>query len=248
MKAWTTFLGSAGGVLALLFGLGFGLPATAAAQVVASADTLRVEGRTVTLVLDADGRLLIDGRPARLDRQPLVLMFEADDRVVVFGPDRVLRRPLHPGPPPEVRIEGDLEEAMEELGMSLKALGDELEVELGPPLREALEEADLLRRHFETWDWDEQAGVVRMEQETHRLAREVRQAEGVERRRMERELREQLDALLDRKLELREERIERLREEAEEQREQLRERRARRDEIIERRLRELLGEDDLLDW
>lgn len=256
MKAGTVSLGSAGCVLAVIFGLGMGLSAPAAAQVVAPADTLRVQGRTVTLALDEDGRLLIDGRPARLDREPLVVMFDADDRVVVFGPDRVVRRRLHPGTPPRVFFEADkadtvrfhLEQELEGLDETLSEMGERLKIELGPPMRGALEEADFFRRYFEGRDWGEQAGVVRMEQEAHRLAREARQAEGAERRRLERELREQLDALLDRKLTLREERIEHLMEEAEEQREQLRERRARRDEIIERRLRELLGEDDVLDW
>ena len=90
----------------------------------------------------------------------------------------------------------------------------------------------------------ERAGeLMRMEQETHRLARQVRRAEGAERAELERELRERLAELLERQ-----ERVEALERTLDEERETLRERRRNRDEILERRLRDLLGEGDVLDW
>lgn len=95
---------------------------------------------------------------------------------------------------------------------------------------------------------EERAEIARMDAETHRLAREARRAEGAERQRLERELREELETIFERKLELRSKHIETLEDRLNEERETLEERRQSRNEIIERRLRDLLGEDDALDW
>ncbi len=90
--------------------------------------------------------------------------------------------------------------------------------------------------------------VREMEREASRLAREVRRAEGDEREQLEAELQEKLEAIFERKMELREKRVERLEESLEEARSRLEERRKAREEIIRRRLRDLLGEDDLYEW
>lgn len=90
--------------------------------------------------------------------------------------------------------------------------------------------------------------IMRQEAETQRLARAVRDAEGAERERLESELRDALDALFEAKMALREEQIEALEAELEARREQYEARRAEHEAIVDRRLRELLGEDDVLDW
>lgn len=90
--------------------------------------------------------------------------------------------------------------------------------------------------------------LMEQEAETQRLARRVREAEGAERERLEAELRTALDDLFEAKMALRAERIDELEAELTERREQYEARRAEQDAIVERRLRDLLGEDDVLDW
>lgn len=90
--------------------------------------------------------------------------------------------------------------------------------------------------------------IAELEMETRRLAREARRAEGEDRRRLEQELRTKLDELLTLRLETERERVQRLEEQAGEHRQRLERRLQSREEILERRFRELLGDDDLLDW
>ncbi len=92
------------------------------------------------------------------------------------------------------------------------------------------------------------AEVREMEREASRLAREARRADDDEREKLEAELQKKLEAIFERKMELREKRVEALEESLEEARARLEERRKAREEIIRRRLRELLGEDDLYEW
>ena len=97
--------------------------------------------------------------------------------------------------------------------------------------------------------------IAEGERESRRLARQVRRADGAERERLTQELRETLERTFDLKQQVRREQAEalgedaeRLREELAQVEEELRERAAARDEIIERRQQELLGEGDTLDW
>ncbi|WP_456427122.1 hypothetical protein [Rhodocaloribacter sp.] len=92
------------------------------------------------------------------------------------------------------------------------------------------------------------AEVREMEREASRLARKARRADDDEREKLEAELQEKLEAIFERKMELREKRVEKLKEALEEARARLEERRKAREEIIQRRLRDLLGEDDLYEW
>ena len=101
---------------------------------------------------------------------------------------------------------------------------------------------------LETGFFFEDAEVRRMEREVHTLAQRVRRAEAAERPALEQELQAKLDALFEQKMELRAERIERLEAELQQQRERYDARRRAQGEIVERRLRELLGEKDVLDW
>lgn len=97
--------------------------------------------------------------------------------------------------------------------------------------------------------------IAEGERQSRTLARQLRRADGVERDRLARELRETLERTFDLKQQARRERAEALREDADRLREELAEleaelseREATRDEIIERRQQELLGESHELDW
>ncbi|GEM_PF-4665007 len=90
--------------------------------------------------------------------------------------------------------------------------------------------------------------IAGLERESRQLAREARRAEGAERRQLEAQLRSKLEEIFTEKLEVRRKHIQRLEERLQEQRSQLQEREQKRNEIIDRRYRQLLGEDDALDW
>ena len=87
-----------------------------------------------------------------------------------------------------------------------------------------------------------------MEMESRRLAQRARRAEGEERTRLEAELEEKLREIFDRKQQLREEHIEHLREELDEALEKHNARTQDRQEIIDRRLNQLLGKSTRYDW
>lgn len=97
-------------------------------------------------------------------------------------------------------------------------------------------------------DAETRRGIADGERQSRDLARRLRDADGAERDRLERELRETLERTFELKQQARRERAERMREEAAEIERELDERQAARREIIERRERELRGERDALAW
>ena len=98
------------------------------------------------------------------------------------------------------------------------------------------------------WMGEDHREVMEMERAAHELARQARRAEGAERARLERELQDKLNQIFDKKQELRRERVTELEQQLREEQARLDERSRTRDEIVERRQRELLGEPDRLDW
>ena len=92
------------------------------------------------------------------------------------------------------------------------------------------------------------AEIARMEAESRRLAHEVLEAEGAERTRLENELREKLNEIFARKQALRAEHMDELREKLNALETEHSERAAAQREIVERRLKTLLGERDKYDW
>jgi hypothetical protein len=94
----------------------------------------------------------------------------------------------------------------------------------------------------------EREELMRMEMESQRLARRARRAEGDERAQLEQELQDQLNDIFDRKQVLREKRVEQLREALNKALDQQNDREQNRNEIVDRRLRELLGQHDRYDW
>lgn len=95
---------------------------------------------------------------------------------------------------------------------------------------------------------EERNELMRMEMESQRLARRARRAESDERAQLEQELQEQLNDIFDRKQALREKHVEQLREALNKALDQQNDREQGRNEIIDRRLRELLGQRDRYDW
>ena len=94
----------------------------------------------------------------------------------------------------------------------------------------------------------EHAEIARMDMESRRLAMKIREADAADRAELERELQSLLEDIFDRKLALRAERVEALREQLDEAESARQERQQNRQEIIERRMKELLGERDKYDW
>jgi hypothetical protein len=146
---------------------------------------------------------------------------------------------------------------------------EDFDLELDPDslreraLRFRLDADRLGGEHFLPWPGFGQSGVdpatrreiAEGERKSRMLARQLRRAEGADRDRLRQELRETLDCTFDLKQQARREQVEAMREDADRLRsdlaeleEELSERDAARDEIIERRQQELLGESDELDW
>ncbi len=101
---------------------------------------------------------------------------------------------------------------------------------------------------FRSADDETRLDIAEGDRASRDLARRLRTAEGAERDRLERELRETLERTFDLKQQARRERAERMQEEASELRRELSEREAARRDIIERRRQKLLGERDAMEW
>lgn len=209
-------------------------------------DTVRIEGSRIVIELDDDGRLVVDGRRLDGDGSYVFRVRRGDggDTVVLHGgeggglfavrPGRAIRS-FRSAPfdeeftfsldVPNVWVEGDFDRAF-------GPLRDELRIRR-LPFAERLKE---------------NAEVADLEHEARQLARDARRAEGAERQRLERELRTKLETIFDRKMTLRRERTEALERELQEERENLQARQSARQDMIERRMRELLGKDDALEW
>lgn len=207
-------------------------------------DTVKVNGQDVHITFE-DGRVVVNGKALENDGGTVVLEPDEAGGVVVFrsGPDRrwIERwadRRVHRSDVPGAmafRFNDDFDPLdMHELKPHVGFFDDDGMMgfwrgDMEGPLQEHTE-------------------IARMNAESRRLARRVREAEGEEREQLEHELDDLLDDIFDRKLALRSERMERLEAELAEQRQRYEERQAARDEIIQRRKRELLGEPDVLDW
>ncbi len=211
------------------------------------AEDVRVRAERVIIEVDDEGRVLVDGKRLSDRDETVVLRVEPGDgeieveavgprrRHMVFrgdarqGHDRVRFRRGADGPHPHME---DFDFEMPHIP-DVAPLLERFRFELGDPLRESMKE------HRE---------VAELERQSRDLARAARRAEGGERTRLEAELRTQLNEIFDKKVELREERIANLEEKVADEREKLQRRRAARAEMIESRLRMLMGEDDILDW
>lgn len=208
-------------------------------------DDFEIRAKRVTIEVDDDGNVLVDGKRVSEDDGAVVLRVEPENgevEVEAVGPRgrRIIVRDRRPGATDRIFFRGDhplMDDFDIELDMPhvkhLAPMMERFRTEFGDPLRESLEE------HWE---------VAELERESRETARKARRAEGTERAELESELRRQLDEIFDKKLELREARVGKLQEKLAEQRDKLDRRRAAREDMIERRLRTLMGEDDILDW
>ncbi len=213
-------------------------------------DSVRVEGRRVVIEMGDDGRVYVDGREVGEAGAGGVYAFrlepDADGDAIVLraGPPRGrfvvggLRTPraerflrVRPGEAPDhdFVFDFDLDRLPGEIDRALAPLREETDFLFAGRLRE-------------------QAEVAGLEREARDLARDARRAEGAERQRLEQELRDRLGEIFDRKMELRRERVDRLEQELHDTRSSYDTRAAARGDMIDRRLRELLGEDDALEW
>ena len=90
--------------------------------------------------------------------------------------------------------------------------------------------------------------IRKLERKSHELSRKIRRAEGGENAELNEELEALVNQIFDLKLEARQERIRKISADLDQLREQVQERNASRDQIIQRRLGQLRGERDTLDW
>jgi len=230
----------------------------------------RPDGTTERFTVDEDAKLRV-----RSKNGPLIIEDEDED-----GESRLRRFELRDGDGPSVRFHGlDDEDGPRGFAFRMRP-GDgpppfsvfdleDFDFELDPDslreraLRFRLDADQFGAEQFLPWPGFGQRGVdpatrreiAEGERQSRTLARQLRRAEGAERDRLTRELRETLERTFDLKQQARREQVEAMREDAERLRsdlaeleEELSERDAARDEIIERRQQDLLGERNELDW
>jgi hypothetical protein len=216
----------------------FVLTRPAAAQDETEADTIWVDGDKTIVIMGDEGRRMIIRSG---DEDGARVFFDNDDdgffRVAPggfgyrFGQPNVLEfeegRWQSGDAEDNVAVLGDYLENMS--GVWGGRLGDEIRFGFGASMKERSE-------------------IAQMEMESRRLAQRARRAEGEERARLETELEEQLQDIFDRKQAMREEQIDRLREELDKALDAHNERSGHQSEIIERRMRQLLGREDKYDW
>lgn len=214
-------------------------------------DGVSVQAQRVVIELDDDGHVIVDGRRLSDDEGPIVLHVTPVDgqvEVEAVTPRRraarlarsILPRHKMPGRP------GAFSRQDHE-GPMMGRLLEEFELDV-PDVAPFVERFHFMFDEPLRESWNEHREVAEMEREARDLARKVRRADAGEREALEAELREKLNEIFDRKLELRADTAERLRERSDEETANLERRREAREDIIDRRMRTLLGEDDLLDW
>lgn len=214
-------------------------------------DGVSVQAQRVVIELDDDGHVLIDGRRLSDEEGPIVLHVtpvNGQVEVEAVAPHRRAARlarsisPRHKIAGPPGTFPGEDHE-----GPMMGRLLEEFDFDV-PDVAPFVERFHFMFDEPLRESWNEHREVAEMEREARDLARQIRRAEVGERPALEAELRDRLDAIFDRKLELREDTVQRLRERSDEERANLDRRREAREDIIDRRMRSLLGEDDFLDW
>ena len=236
-----TFYRVAAGVLTAAFLI----PSPASAQ----DDDVEIRAKRMVIELDADGRVVIDGKTLSEGDEPIILRVDPDGdeiEVETIGPRRHMMVRSARGPRGDRVTYGsgddDLHTYLEDFDFDfdfempnipdVAPLLEGLRVEMAP-FRESLEE---------------HRAIAELERESRDLARSAREAEGDDRRRLESELRTHLNEIFDKKLQIQRDRIAELEERVAEERDEVERRRTAREEIVDRRLRTLMGEDDHLDW
>ena len=207
----------------------------AAAQEDVEADTIYVTGDKTLVIVGDDGKRIIVRSAGDIDWPEIITGDHISPHVFELNPGRWRA--------PRVEFRGrhfDDEDDENNFvfyndllgrvdGLLADGIGDDFTVRLGDSMKERSE-------------------IRKMEAESHQLARRARRADGDERAQLEQELEEKLNEIFDRKQALREKRVEKLREEMDKALDEQNDREQNRNEIITRRLRELLGQRDRYDW
>ena len=220
-----------------------------ATPALAQDEEVEIRSDRVVIELDEDGRIVVDGRTLTEGDEPIILRVDPDDgeiEVETVGPRRHVVVRKGPGPRGDRVLyrhrDDDGKQYMRDFDFDFDFEMPDIP-DIAPLLEGLRFEIEPFRESFE-----EHREVAALERESRELARSAREAEGDERRLLESELRTHLNEIFDRKLQIRRERIAELEERVSEERNQVESRRTARDEIVDRRLRALMGEDDLLDW
>ncbi len=213
----------------------------AAAQDETEADTIWVDGDKTIVIMSDEGRRMIirsaDDEGARFyfhgDDFDDARFFDAEPRAFSYR----WRTPRSVELYGDLFDEDHLTENVAVLQGHLENLGGVWSERLGDDIRAGI-----------AGSMKERSELMEMEMESRRLAQRARRAEGEERTRLEDELSGKLQEIFDRKQTLREEQIDRLREELDEALDKHNDRSQNQKEIIERRMRQLLGREDKYDW
>lgn len=213
----------------------------------AQALTVERDGDTVTITRP-DGTTeqftIGEDAPLRVRSHDGAVIVEEDD-----GAHRRIEVRRH-GAPRAFAVDADGPRGSLRMALDLDSLAHEFEGMrwLSRDVEDFTFEHVLPGLRFRGVDSETRRGIADGDRASRDLARRLRTADGAERERLERELRETLERTFDLKQQARREQAERMQEEAAEIQRELSERDAARRDIIERRRQKLLGERDAMEW
>lgn len=222
-------------------------------------DTITVQDKKVTIEMN-DGKVTVNGQAVDSDNDRLIVRVGPDGETftVFLGEGGPFRHPFAPGARAffwnENDAPGEMLRRFRLEAPNFDVTIPRFEMEMARPFQAP--SVDLFhwngegpgRQRFFLRSFEDNVEIARMEREAWELARQARRAEGAEKTRLENELRTKLDQIFDQKLQLQQKRLEELEGDMQEQRSSLEERRRSREQIIQKRQRELLGEDDTYEW
>ena len=229
-------------------------------------DTIKVEGGIVTVRVDEDGTISINGKQVEKGEGTFVyeLRDSKNDFVLVRPGEGTLR--LRSGIWPRGGMtwferdddddesrgmvwyrDDDNETAHGELLRGFFSSDDDADAEWNVFVPQ-LEELEITRGLLAAENYQLNAEVLKLEAEARQLARQAQRAVGEEHDELENELKAKLEEIFAKKMERRKEVLDKLREELQENEKNYAARNAARSEMIERRLRELLGKDEEFKW
>jgi len=224
-------------------------------------DTIKIDGGTITIRVDDDGTITINGKRVESGEGTYVYEFSDDDHDFVFVKPGDRSIDFFSGNWPDKDIWVDEDDQRRGVVMFRGGDGEPFRGEILRGMLRADESDDtawhVVRPHLDDLElrhglvsefFVDSGELMKLENEAQNLARRARRAADEERERFKSELRAQLEEIFARKMELRQEALDKLREELMEKHEKFDSRNAVRIEIIERRLRELLGEEDAYEW
>jgi|GEM_PF-1603139 len=248
-----------GGLLCLIIVL-FALPAGATTIRTARSDTTKIEGKDVTIEV-VNGKVFVNGQEID-DKDNFVYKIDdgdGDEDVFYGKPHRTMRFMTSDATKFGDMDKDDDDEDVEMLDDGVKVRKFKMRMPEHnvwvdrdmDGMMDRLNDRDdnvFLFRHGDMDAMEMSPEIMKMEREAAQMSRRARHAEGKDRDKIQSDLKQKLGEIFEQKMEAQKTYLDRLRSSLDKGRNKLDERKKLRDKIIDRRLRQLMGDEDVLDW